>query len=88
VTLGTTRVETNTAPGGGGIFNVGKLTLNPGAVITMNTATEPIGSLGPLGSGIYNKGTIIDNDPGSNVFGNIPATNQCVNESPGTGCPA
>ncbi len=90
LTVEATRVEGNTARGGGGIFNSSgaRLTLNPGTVVTMNTATEPIGQLGPLGSGIYNRGTIVDNDAASNVFGNIPATNQCVSEAPGTGCPA
>jgi hypothetical protein len=87
VTLGTTRVEGNTALGGGGIFNAGKLTLNTGAVITKNTATKPVGDLGPLGSGIYNKGTITGATT-SNVFDNIPTTNQCTNEAPATGCPA
>jgi hypothetical protein len=92
LTLETTRVEGNKARGGGGIFNgrVARLTLNQGAVITMNTANDP--NL-PLGGGIYNLGTITDNDAGTNVFGNIPSPlngnpNDCVNESPGTGCPA
>ena len=93
LTVEATRVEGNTARGGGGIFNSrnARLTLNPGAVVTMNTANDP--TL-PLGSGIYNIGTIIDGEPTQpNVFGNNPSTfnsnpNNCINESPGTGCPA
>jgi hypothetical protein len=88
LTLEATRVELNSAPGGGGIFNGGTLTLNSGAVVTLNTATLPIGQLGPLGSGIFNLGTIVDNDPGTNVFGNTPDTFQCISQSPATGCPA
>jgi hypothetical protein len=90
LTVDATRVEGNRARGGGGIFNStsARLTLNPGAIVTANTATEPIGDLGPLGGGIYNRGTIIDNDATVNVFGNTPAANQCVNEAPATGCPA
>lgn len=91
LTLETTVVELNSARGGGGIYNStnAKLTLNTGVAITKNTATQPIGMLGPLGSGIYNRGTITDNDPThTNVFDNNPTSNQCVNEAPGTGCPA
>jgi predicted outer membrane repeat protein len=85
LSLESTRVEQNTGRGGGGILNVagGKLTLNSGAVVTSNTATEPA----PSGGGIYNKGTIVDSDPTQpNVFGNSP--DNCISESPGTGCPA
>ena len=84
LTLQSTRIEGNRARGGGGIFNSrnARLTLNQGAAITLNTATDPT----PSGGGIYNIGTIVDNDPASNVSGNIP--DNCISEAPGTGCPA
>jgi phage-related tail fiber protein len=84
LTLESTRIEGNRARGGGGIFNSrnARLTLNQGAAITLNTATDPT----PSGGGIYNIGTIVDNDPASNVSGNIP--DNCISEAPGTGCPA